>query len=107
MLETFHDTLLTNDDILLFAKVFGKITFFANEMSIFTVDPDKINLADNKSVDKDHPETIIYVRLLVWHNKFEKRKAQKDKSKELIPRAWHSTRWEKGIELIFTDKAGR
>ena len=27
--------------------------------------------------DEDDPETIIHVRLLVWHIKFEKRKALK------------------------------
>ena len=36
------------------------------------------------------------VRLLVWRNKFEKRKAVKRKiDKELIPTAWHPTkRWD-------------
>ena len=35
MLETFYDDLLTNDYILFFDEDFGKVTFFANEMSIY------------------------------------------------------------------------
>ena len=49
-----------------------------------------------------------------WYNKFTQLKAFKEKiSKELMPVAWHSTRWwdrclpgdkKKGIEPVFTDK---
>ena len=43
---------------------------------------------------EDDPETIIHVRLLAWHNKFEKCKAfKKDLSKELVPGVWHPTTW--------------
>ena len=79
MLKKFHDALLTNDDILV-QEDFSRVTFFANETGILGVDLDKINLDD--------------VRLLVWRNKFEKRKAVKEKiNKELMPVVWHSTRW--------------
>ena len=47
MLEKFHDALLTNDDIPFFNEdkiTFNKVTFFANEIGIFSVDLDKINL---------------------------------------------------------------
>ena len=64
MLEQLHDAFLVNDDILSFDEDFGKVTFFANEMGIL-------------GVDLDNPETIIHVRLLAWHNKFEKCKALK------------------------------
>ena len=57
------------------------------------------------------------VRLLVWRNKFEKRKAVKRKiGKELIPTAWHPTkRWDwcllknekNKVEPIFTDNTVR
>ena len=61
--------------------------------------------------------TIIDVRLVAWHNKLKQLKAiKKDISKELMPAAWHPTRWwdwcmpedeKKGIKLIFIDKVGR
>ena len=41
MLEKFHDALLTNDDIPFFNEdkvTFSKVTFFANEIGIFSVD---------------------------------------------------------------------
>ena len=46
MLEKFHDALLTNDDIPFNEDnvTFNKITFFANEICIFSLDLDKINL---------------------------------------------------------------
>ena len=113
MLEKFHEVLLTNDDILFFDKDFSKVIFFANKMGIFGVDFGKINLDDDNNFDEDDPETI-HVRLLAWRNKFEKRKAfKKDLSKELMPVAWHPTRWwdsclpedqKKGIEPSFNDK---
>ena len=74
---------------------------------IFSVDFDKINLDNDKNVDKDYPDTIIHAKLQAWHNKLEKCKAlETDSSKELMPRAWHSTRCGEEIEPIFTDKAG-
>ena len=55
-----------------------------------------------------------YVRLLAWRNKFEKGKAYKrELRKELMPAAWHPTRWsdwglpeddKKGIKPIFIDE---
>ena len=40
---------------------------------------------DDVDFVEDDPKTIIHVRLFVWPNKFEKRKAlQKDISKELM-----------------------
>ena len=43
---------------------------------------------------EEDPEAIIHIRLLAWQNKFEKRKLlKKDINKELMPAAWHSTRW--------------
>ena len=60
---------------------------------IFSIDLDKINLANDKNVEKDDPETVIHLKLLAWNNKFEKRKAlKKDTSKELMLGAWLSIR---------------
>ena len=39
-------------------------------MGIIGVDLDKIDLGD-VSFDEDDPETIIYVRLMAWRNRFE------------------------------------
>ena len=39
-------------------------------MGILSIDLNNIN-----NFDKDDPETIILIRLLIWHIKFEKRKA--------------------------------
>ena len=74
-LEKLHNCLNANDDV--FDKDFSKVTFFANEMGILGVDLDKINLNNHNNFYEDNPDTIIHVRLLVWHNKFEKRKEKK------------------------------
>ena len=74
MIEKFHDALLANDDILFFNEDFNKVIFFANQMDILAVDLDKTNLDVDNNFDEDDPDTIVYVRLLAWHNKFEKRK---------------------------------
>ena len=42
-------------------------------MGILSIDLNNINL-DNSNYDEDEPGTIIHVRLLAWHIKFEKRK---------------------------------
>ena len=61
-------------------------------MGILGVDLHKIN--DDNNFYKDDYETVIHVRLLPLLNKFEKRKVIKGKmSKELMPVAWHPTRW--------------
>ena len=41
----------------------SNVTFSRDEMGILRVDLDKINLGD-VNFDEDHPETIIYVRLM-------------------------------------------
>ena len=80
MVEKFHKALLANDDIFPFDEDFSKVTFFANGMSIFGVDLDKVNLDDDNNFYEDDPETIIHVSSSPWCNKFEKRRAiKKDK----------------------------
>ena len=57
-------------------------------MGILNLDLDKIYLND-VDFDEIDPETIIHKSLLVWLNKYEKRKAlKKDISKELMPTRW-------------------
>ena len=61
-------------------------------MSILSIDLSNINL-NNIDYNEDHPETIIYVKILVWHSKFEKSKVlKKELNKELKPAACHP-RW--------------
>ena len=56
-------------------------------MSILNIDLDNINFDNN--FDEDDLDTIILVRLLAWHIKFEKCKAlKKTISEELMPMAW-------------------
>ena len=86
MLEKFHDALLVDDDILFFDEYFSKFTFFVNDMGILGVEIYQINLDDDNNFYEDDSDTGIHVRVLAWHNKFEKCKALKKYiSKELIP----------------------
>ena len=74
MLETFHDGLLANDDILFFNEDFNIVTFIANQIHFLAVDFDKINLDEDNNFDEDDHDTITYFRLLVCRTKFQKRK---------------------------------
>ena len=56
----------------------------SDEMTFISVDLNKINL-DDVNFDEGEPETIIYVRLMAWLNRFKQRKAfKKDVSEDLI-----------------------
>ena len=67
----------------------GNLILSCNEMSILSIDLSNINL-NNIDYKEDHAETIIYVRILVWHSKFEKSKVlKKELNKELKPAPWH------------------
>ena len=46
-----------------------------NKMDILNIDLNNINLGNN--FDEDDPNTVILIRLLSWHMKFEKCKALK------------------------------
>ena len=62
-------------------------------MDILSIDRNNINL-DDTNYDEDDPETIIHIRLLAWHIKFDKRKAfKKELNEELIRITWHPRRW--------------
>ena len=79
-------------------------------MGILSAGLNNINV-DDTNYDKDDLENMIYIRLLAWHIKFEKRKAlKKDINEELMLVAWHPKRWwnfcmsedeKKQIEPIF------
>ena len=76
---------------------------------IFNIDLNNINLHNN--FDEDDPGTIIIVRCMAWHIKFEKRKVLKEISEQSMQILWHTKRWwnlslskdeKKQIEPIFT-----
>ena len=59
-------------NILCFNEDSSTAVSFWNEMGIDNIDLNNINLDNN--FDEDHADTIIFIRLLGWHTKFEKRK---------------------------------
>ena len=74
-------------------------------MGIFDIDLNNINL-DDTNHDVDDPDTIILVRFLTWHIKFEKHEAlKKELNEELIDAnfSYQKVR-KKEIELIFTEQ---
>ena len=92
MIKKRFTALYADENILHFDEDFGYVSFSRNEMGILNIDLNKINL-DN-SFDEDDPGTIIHVRLLAWHIKFEKRKArEKELNEELMSVLWHPNRW--------------
>ena len=62
-------------------------------MGILSADLNNVNL-DDINFDKDDPETIDHVRLMVWHYRLKQHKEfKRNISKELMPVAWHPIRW--------------
>ena len=70
--STMIKKLLTDKQMMTFCfnEYCYDATFCFNEMGILD-----INL-DDTNYDEDDPETIIHIRFLAWHVKFEKRKAK-------------------------------
>ena len=85
MIKILFTALHADENILYINEDSGNVVFICNGMGILNIDLNNINLGDT-NYDKDDPGTIIHVRLLTWHVKFEKRKELKEKiSEELIP----------------------
>ena len=58
--------------------------FFCNGMRILNIDRNNVNLDNN--FDEDYSDTIVLIRLLAWHIRFEKCKAfKKELNEELMP----------------------
>ena len=90
MIKKLYTTLYADKHILYFDEDSGYAVFYCNEMGILSVYLNNINLVSNFG----DPDTIILIRLLAWHNKFERRKALKKKiSEKLMPIVWHPKRW--------------
>ena len=75
MIKKLFTAFYANENILYFDEDSGNVVFNCNEMGILDIDLNNISL-DN-DFDEDDPDIIIHVKILVWHIKFEKRKAPK------------------------------
>ena len=87
MIKKLFTALYADENILYFNEDYGNAAFNSNEFGIVNIDLIKISLDDN--FDEYDPDTIVFVRLLIWHIKFEKSKAlKKDLNKDLIHAAY-------------------
>ena len=75
IIKKLYTALCADEKILCFNEDSGNVAFSCNEMGILNIDHYNINLDIN--FNEDDPDTIILIRLLVWHIKFEKGKALK------------------------------
>ena len=86
MIKKLYTALYADDGLLFFDDDSGDVTFCCNEMGIFSVNLNNINLDNN--FDEDDLDTIILIRIFAWHSKFKNWKALKKKiSEELMPTA--------------------
>ena len=92
LFKKIFTVLYADENILHFDEDFGNVVFNCNELGILNTDLNYINLDDN-DFDNDDSGTIIHVRLLACHTKFEKHKAlKKELDEDLMPVVWHSNR---------------
>ena len=93
MIKNLFTAFYVVDNILYFNEDSGDAIFSCNEMGILSIHLNNINL-DDTNYDENDPETIINIRRLAWHIKFEKRKVLKKQfNEELMFIAWHPRRW--------------
>ena len=76
MIKKLLTALYAVENILYFYENSGDDMFSCNEIDILNIDLKNINFGDT-NYNEDDPETIIHVKLLAWHIKFEKCKALK------------------------------
>ena len=85
MIKKLFTATYAHENIVYFNKDSGNVLFHCNGMGILNIDLNNINLDNN--FDEDDPGTIVLIRLLAWHTKFEKHKeVYKMISKELMPK---------------------
>ena len=77
MVQKRFTALYANENILYFNEDSDNVVFSCNEIGILNIDLDNNNNIDNNFED-DFSDTVILIRLLNWHIKFEKRKALKN-----------------------------
>ena len=75
MIKRLYTTLCVDENILYFNDDSRNVTFCCDEMGNLSINFNNINLDNN--FDEDDLDTIIVIRPLAWHIKFEKRKALK------------------------------
>ena len=80
MIKKHFTPLYADENILYFNEDSGDAVLNYNKMGIDNTDLNDTNLYNN--FDEDDSDTIILIRLLTWHIKFEKRKK---KIKKLMP----------------------
>ena len=64
MLGKLDNAFYANDTLFFYNEDFDKATFIANQIHIFAVDLDEINIDNDNNFDEDDADTIIHVRLL-------------------------------------------
>ena len=77
MIKNLFTALYAEENILYFNEDPDNVIFNCNGMGILNMDLNNINLEDT-NYEEDDPDTIILIRLLAWHIKFEKGKALKN-----------------------------
>ena len=87
IIKKLFNALYAEDNILYFNEDYGNAVLSCNEMGIFNIDLNNINLDDTNYNEVD-PKTVIHIRLLAWHIQIEKRRTLKKKlNEELMPKA--------------------
>ena len=80
MIKKRFTALYADENIFYFDEDSGNVIFNCNGTGFLNKNLNNINLDDNNYV-KDDLDTIIHMRLLAWHIKFEKREDLKKKTK--------------------------
>ena len=81
MIKKLFTALYADENILYCNEDSTDAVFHSKEMGIVNIDLNNINLDDN--FDEEDPDTIILIRLLAWHSKFEKHKELKKELNEI------------------------
>ena len=69
MIKGLYNALYADENILYFNEDSGNLVFSCNEMDVFNIDLNNINLDNN--FDEDDSDTIVLIKLLVSHIKFD------------------------------------
>ena len=92
LLEKVNKAAFSNDDTVFVDADSDFVTFLSDDMCLIAINLDNINLDNDNFNEDDPPETIIYVRLTAWHDRFKQLKVFKRVlSEELMHVAWHPT----------------
>ena len=81
IIEKLFTDLYVDENILYFNEKSDNVIFNCNGMGICSIYFNNINL-DDINYGEDDPQTIIHIRVLAWHIKFEKGKQLKKKISE-------------------------